>query len=41
MLSNREIWRLIVDRREIKFVARVIEEGDEVLITNWFTKNKP
>src|SRR5256712_4384693 len=38
MLSNREIWRLIVDRREIKFVARVIEEGDEVLITNWFTK---
>src|SRR2546428_2572309 len=27
-------------RREIKFVASVIEEGDEVLITNWFTKKQ-
>src|SRR3989441_6323541 len=26
------------NRREIKSVAKVIEEGDEVLITNWFTK---
>ena len=26
--------------REIKFLARVIEEGDEVLITNWFTKKQ-